>query len=65
MALYTGDWSEAKLLPSNINSPYDEDFPFLNADGTTFYFSSKGHNSMGGYDILDVISTHLLTILDQ
>ena len=49
--LSTGDWSEAKLLPSNINSPYDEDFPFLNADGTTFYFSSKGHNSMGGYDI--------------
>ena len=49
--LSRGDWSEAKLLPSNINSPYDEDFPFLNADGTTFYFSSKGHNSMGGYDI--------------
>ena len=46
-----GGWSEAKLLPENINSPYDEDFPFLNADGTTFYFCSKGHNSMGGYDI--------------
>ena len=38
-------------MPENINSSYDEDFPFLNADGTTFYFCSKGHNSMGGYDI--------------
>ena len=49
--LSSGGWSEAKLLPENINSSYDEDFPFLNADGTTFYFCSKGHNSMGGYDI--------------
>ena len=49
--LSSGTWSEAKLLPSNINSSYNEDFPFLNADGTTFYFCSKGHNSMGGYDI--------------
>ena len=46
-----GGWSEAKPLPENINSPYDENFPFLNADGTTFYFCSMGHNSMGGYDI--------------
>ena len=46
-----GGWSSPKILPENINSPYDEDFPFLNSKGTTFYFSSKGHNSMGGYDI--------------
>ena len=49
--LNNGGWSEPKKLPENINSPFDEDFPFLNSDGTTFYFSSKGHNSMGGYDI--------------
>lgn len=46
-----GGWSSPKILPENINSPYNEDFPFLNSNGTTFYFSSKGHNSMGGYDI--------------
>ena len=46
-----GGWSSPKILPENINSPYDEDFPFLNSNGTTFYFSSMGHNSMGGYDI--------------
>ena len=46
-----GGWSSPIILPENINSPYDEDFPFLNSSGTTFYFSSMGHNSMGGYDI--------------
>jgi len=49
--LSEGGWSSPKILPENINSPYDEDFPFLNSNGTTFYFSSMGHNSMGGYDI--------------
>ncbi|MES2514845.1 MAG: hypothetical protein V4580_11905 [Bacteroidota bacterium] len=34
-----------------INSPYDENYPYLAKDGNTLYFSSKGHNSMGGYDI--------------
>ena len=49
--LSSGGWSSPKILPENINSPYDEDFPFLSSNGTTFYFSSMGHNSMGGYDI--------------
>ena len=35
----------------NINTPYDEDYPFLSPDGKTLYFSSKGHNSIGGYDL--------------
>ena len=46
-----GNWSEPTKLPSNINSPFDEDGLFLLADGKTLYFSSKGHNSIGGYDI--------------
>ena len=49
--LSSGGWSSPKILPESINSPYDEDFPFLSSNGTTFYFSSMGHNSMGGYDI--------------
>ncbi len=44
-------WSKPENLGTVINTPYDEDFPFLDADGKTLYFSSKGHNSMGGYDI--------------
>ncbi len=46
-----GKWTKAVKLPDNINTPYDEDGVFLFADGKTLYFSSKGHNSMGGYDI--------------
>lgn len=48
--LPTGEWAQPQNLGSNINSQYDEDFPNLFYDGTTLYFSSKGHNSMGGYD---------------
>ena len=46
-----GDWGEAVLFSSNINSPQDEDYPFLHPDGKTLYFSSKGYTSMGGYDV--------------
>lgn len=49
--LANGKWSEAKNLGPSINTPYDEDFPNLSPDGKTLYFSSKGHVSMGGYDI--------------
>ncbi|MDD2386433.1 MAG: hypothetical protein PHP52_06580 [Bacteroidales bacterium] len=44
-------WSKPQLLSENINTPYDEAYPFLSDDGKTLYFSSKGHNSIGGYDI--------------
>lgn len=44
-------WSEPVNLGSSINTPYDEDYPFIHPDGRTLYFASKGHNSMGGYDL--------------
>lgn len=46
-----GEWGEPERLSNVINTPYDEDFPYLLPDGRTLYFCSKGHNSMGGYDI--------------
>jgi len=46
-----GKWGKPENLGTTINTPYDEDFPFFSTDGKTLYFSSKGHNSMGGYDI--------------
>ena len=46
-----GDWGEATLFSANINSQFDEDYPFLHPDGKTLYFSSKGYTSMGGYDV--------------
>lgn len=44
-----GGWSEPRSLEV-LNTKYDEDSPFLAKDGT-LYFSSRGHDSMGGYDI--------------
>ncbi|MCB9360931.1 MAG: OmpA family protein [Flavobacteriales bacterium] len=46
-----GEWSEPTLLSTNINSAKDEDAPYLTEDGKTLFFSSKGHTSIGGYDI--------------
>ncbi|WP_400193636.1 OmpA family protein [Hymenobacter sp. B81] len=42
---------KAENLGSVINTPYNEDGIFVHPDGKTIYFSSEGHNSMGGYDI--------------
>ncbi len=46
-----GTFSTPERLSSSINTPYDEDFAYMHPDGRSFYFASKGHNSMGGYDI--------------
>lgn len=47
-----GDWGPAVNLGPNINTQYDEDAPFIHPDGVTLFFSSKGHQSIGGYDIM-------------
>ncbi len=44
-------WSSPKNLGNDINTQFDEDYPFITKDGKTLYFCSKGHNSIGGYDI--------------
>ncbi|MCH2197153.1 MAG: hypothetical protein MK081_00085 [Flavobacteriales bacterium] len=49
--LPTGDWSKALNIGKSINTPYEEESPFLSVDGKTLYFSSQGHSSMGGFDI--------------
>lgn len=49
--LANGQWSSPVSLGGRINSNQNEDFPFLDRDGRTLYFSSRGHNSTGGYDI--------------
>lgn len=47
-----GDWGPALNMGPNINTPYDDDAPFIHPDGITLFFSSKGHQSIGGYDIM-------------
>ncbi len=46
-----GDWTKPKRLSESVNTGYDDCFPTLSEDGYTLYFSSKGHNSMGGFDL--------------
>lgn len=44
-------WGIPHSLGNKINTPYDEDYIYVTPDGKTMYFSSKGHNSVGGYDV--------------
>lgn len=47
----TDDWGVPQNLGRVINSPYNDDSPFITNDGKRLYFSSFGHETMGGYDI--------------
>jgi Tol biopolymer transport system component len=46
-----GNWGHPQNMGDDINTPFDEDFPNVSADGKVIYFSSNGHTTMGGYDI--------------
>ena len=43
-------WSKPINLGPNVNTPFDEMFPYLYQD-TILFFSSNGHNSIGGLDL--------------
>jgi hypothetical protein len=44
-------WGKAENLGPAINTPYNEETPFLSPDGHTLFFSSEGHHGIGGYDV--------------
>ena len=46
-----GEWSPPINLGSTINTSFDEATPFLTENRKKLYFSSKGHNNMGGFDV--------------
>ncbi len=48
-------WSRPQILPENVNSAFDEESPYVHPDGVTLFFSSKGHSTMGGYDVFYTI----------
>jgi hypothetical protein len=52
--LPSGEFGKPQKV-AGINTEFDEDYPFLHPDGKTLYFASKGHNSMGGYDIFKTV----------
>lgn len=47
----TNEWGVAENLGPDVNSAFDEDGVFVAPDGNTIWFSSKGHSSIGGYDV--------------
>tara|TARA_B100000683_G_scaffold277943_1_gene341100 strand:+ start:8851 stop:10923 length:2073 start_codon:yes stop_codon:yes gene_type:complete len=49
--LPNGEWSEPLNLGSKINTEYDDRSPFIHPDGVSLFFSSNGHETMGGLDI--------------
>lgn len=48
-------WGNIVNLGDSVNTIYDDDAPFISADGITLFFSSKGRTSMGGYDIFKAV----------
>ncbi len=50
-----GIWSEPANLGPVVNTPFDEDAPFMMPDNKTLFFSSKGHGGLGGYDIYKTV----------
>ena len=46
----SGDWGPAVNLGAAINTPFNEDTPFITENDSMLYFSSEGHSSMGGFD---------------
>jgi outer membrane protein OmpA-like peptidoglycan-associated protein len=49
------DWGVAENLGEKINTPFSEQGVFAHPDGKSLYFSSKGHNTMGGFDIFKTV----------
>ena len=47
-------WGMPENMKAKINSAFDEISLVALPDGETFYFTSNGHNSMGGYDVFKV-----------
>jgi len=54
--LPNGQWSKALNIGPKVNTMYDDDAPFIHPDGKSLYFASKGHTSMGGFDIFSTRS---------
>ncbi len=46
-----GSWSEPVNLGDSINTPFDEESPFIHPDNKTLYFSSNGWPGLGRFDL--------------
>ena len=55
--LKNGEWGPAENLGKEINTPFQEDNPFVTSDNKVLFFNSQGHSNMGGVD--HFVSTRL------
>lgn len=53
-----GIWTEMKNLGPTINTDADEDISYVSPEKNIIYFASKGHSSMGGYDVFKSIKNN-------
>jgi hypothetical protein len=51
LRLPEGEWGPAINMGQSINTELDENYPNLSPNGNILYFASKGHNSIGGFDV--------------
>lgn len=49
--MLNGNWSPPLNMGPSINTPQDEESPFISNDGRTLFFTSTGHLSLGDQDI--------------
>lgn len=50
-----GSWTKAENLGPQVNTEFDDDAPFIHPDKKTLFFTSDGHNTMGGKDIFKTV----------
>lgn len=46
-----GEWGTAINIGPPINTPFNEETPFISNNDSLLFFSSEGHYNMGGYDL--------------
>ena len=49
------EWAKPIKIQGIVNTVQDEVYPFFDAENGYLYFSSKGHQSMGGFDLYRAI----------
>lgn len=49
--LPNGRWGAPFNVGPSVNTPYDEEAPFVHPNGHTLFFCSKGHDNMGAFDV--------------
>jgi outer membrane protein OmpA-like peptidoglycan-associated protein len=54
----SGRWGRPSNLGPAVNTPCDELTPFISGDGRWLYFSSSGHETVGGYDLFKAPVSH-------